>query len=77
VPFPQPTRAVEALQVITLEQLVSLKLDSWVGSPSRRLKDKADVNELILRHKLPRDLAVHPAVRAPYIETWDALQAEK
>ena len=32
--------------------------------------------EFILRRKLPRDLAVAPAVRALYMETWDALQAE-
>jgi len=31
---------------------------------------------LILRRKLPRDLAVAPAVRSLYLETWDALQAE-
>jgi hypothetical protein len=77
IPFPQPTRAVDDLQIIPLEELVSLKLDSWASSPSRRLKDKADVTELILRRKLPRDLAVAPAVRPLYLETWDALQAEK
>ena len=63
VPFPQPGKVTEQLQIVTLEDLISLKLDSWAGSPSRRLKDKADVNELILRCKLPRDLAVNPAVR--------------
>lgn len=42
----------------------------------RRMRDKTDVVELILRRKLPRDLAVAPAVRALYTETWDALQAE-
>jgi hypothetical protein len=77
VPFPQPGKVAEQLQIVTLEDLISLKLDSWAGSPSRRLKDKADVNELILRGKLPRGLAVNPAVRAHYLETWDALQAEK
>ena len=60
-----------------LAELISLKLDSWNSSPNRRLKDKADVNELILRRKLPRDLAVNPAVLALYLETWDALQNEK
>ncbi len=77
VPFPQPGKVAEQIQIVTLEDLISLKLDSWAGSPSRRLKDKADVNELILRCKLPRDLAVDSAVRAHYLETWDALQAEK
>ena len=77
VPFPQPGKVAEQIQIATLEQLISLKLDSWAGSPARRLKDKADVNELILRRKLPRDLAVNPVVRALYTETWDALQSEK
>jgi len=77
VPFPQPAKAAEKLQIISLEDLVSLKLDSWAGSPSRRLKDKADVIELIKYRNLPRDLAVHPAVRAFYTETWDALKADK
>jgi hypothetical protein len=77
VPFPQPGKPSGQLQFVKLEDLISLKLDSWAGSPNRRLKDKADVNELILRRKLPRVLAVDPAVAALYLETWDALQAEK
>jgi hypothetical protein len=76
VPFPLPTKVTSELQIIGLEGLISLKLDSWVSSPQRRLKDKADVNELILRRNLSRDLSVAPAVREVYLETWDALQAE-
>ena len=72
VPFPQPAKATEKLQFIPLEELVSLKLDSSAGSPLRRHKDKTDVIELITRCKLPRDMAVNPAVRALYVETWDA-----
>ena len=59
-----------------LDPLLSLKLDSTAHSPLRRLRDKTDVVELILRRKLPRDLAVAPAVRRLYLEMWDALQAE-
>jgi hypothetical protein len=77
VPFPQPVKVSEQFQIVSLEELLSLKLDSWNGSPNRRLKDKADVNELILRCKLPRDLAINPAVCALYTEIWDALSAEK
>jgi len=77
IPFPQPAKISDEFQIVPLAGLISLKLDSWNGSPNRRLKDKADVNELILRRKLPRDLAVDPAIRALYTETWDALQAEK
>ena len=77
VPFPQPRKVTEQLQIVALEELISLKLDSWASNPTRRLKDKADVVELIKHRNLPRDLAVNPAVRAHYLETWDALQAEK
>ena len=76
VPFPQPTKTTEKLQIINLEELLSLKLDSSAHSPLHRLRDKTDVVELILRRKLPRDLAVAPAVRSLYLETWDALRAE-
>lgn len=76
VPFPQPTKATETLQIVSLEDLISLKLDSWRHSPAKRLQDKADVTELILHRTLPRDLAVAPAIRQVYLETWDALQKE-
>jgi hypothetical protein len=77
VPFPQPTKHASGLQIATLEELVSLKLDSWANSPLKRLRDKTDVVELILRRKLPRSLAVNPVIRPLYAETWDAIQAEK
>lgn len=76
VPFPEPTRSLDEPQIVDLEGLISLKLDSWANSPAKRLRDKADVTELILRRKLSRDLAVAAAVRRLYLETWDALQAE-
>ena len=71
VPFPHPMKATEKLQ------LLALKLDSSAHSPLRRLRDKTDVVELILRRKLPHDLAVTLTVRQLYLETWDALQAER
>ena len=77
VPFPAPKRSSDHLQFITLEQLISLKLDSWVNSPLRRHRDKTDVIELIVRRKLSRNLAIHQAVRDIYRDTWDALKAEK
>ena len=59
-----------------LEQLIALKLDSWVNSPTRRLKDKSDVIELIKLLKLPRDIAINKSVSQLYVEAWDALQAD-
>jgi hypothetical protein len=77
VPFPEPTTVSETPRFVTLDKLVSLKLDSWSANPHWRLKDKADVIELIKALKLPRDLAVDEPVRALYAETWDALQRER
>jgi len=77
VPFPEPKKVAEKFQIISLEELISLKLDSWFGSPVRRHKDKTDVIELIKYRNLPRDLTIHPAVRTLYVETWDALKADK
>ena len=77
VPFPHPTKATVDLQIATLEELISLKLDSWKNSPLKRLRDKTDVVELILRRKLPRSLAINPSIRSLYEEVWDAIQAEK
>jgi hypothetical protein len=76
VPFPQPGEPCEEPCYVPLEKLIALKLDSWSNSPNRRLKDKADVIELIKALKLPRDLAVDEPVRHLYRETWDALAAE-
>jgi len=76
VPFPQPTKDTEQLQIVTLEELISLKLDSWANSPLNRLKDKADVVELINRRQLPRELQVAAPIRHLYLELWDGLQSE-
>lgn len=76
IPFPEPKTISQRPQIVTVEELISLKLDSWHNNPTKRLRDKADVIELISRRKLPRDLAVRPAARSWYEETWDAFHAE-
>ena len=40
VPFPQPGKVAEQFQIVTLEELISLKLDSWAGSPVAVTKTK-------------------------------------
>jgi hypothetical protein len=76
VPFPQPGEVSDLPQIATIEQLISLKLDSFTGSPLRRHKDKTDVIELVQRAQLPRDLAVALPVRNLYLEIWDGLKAD-
>ena len=77
VPFPEPHEISDEPRFISLEKLISLKLDSWSNSPTRRHKDKTDVIELIKAHQIPRDLAVDEAIRFLYQETWDALAADR
>src|SRR5947208_3425186 len=76
VPFPQPPATPAIMQPVGLEMLISLKLDSWKHSPARRMRDRTDVAELIMRNELPRDLKVQRAVLQEYRELWDTLAAE-
>ena len=77
VPFPEPTIVSHTPQFASLEAVLALKLDSWSVSPTGRVKDKADVVELIKHRQLPRDLQLIAAVQPLYIQIWDALEAEK
>ena len=79
VVFPDPIEARverENLWVVTLEKLIELKLASGLTAP-HRLKDLADVQELILHLRLPLDLAerLDESVRAEYKRLWIAAQA--
>ena len=49
---------------------------SWKHTPMRRMRDRADVAELIMRNSLPRDLKVYRAIKDEYLALWDALAAE-
>jgi hypothetical protein len=78
VSFPDPRDAsveCEGHQVITLPKLVELKLASGLTAADR-LKDLADVQELIKVVKLPRELGeqLDPSVRDEYYRMWDAAQ---
>ncbi|MGH9459193.1 MAG: hypothetical protein ACRD2J_16280 [Thermoanaerobaculia bacterium] len=77
VRFPDPERARErreGIWIIPLPALVELKLASGLSAP-HRLKDLADVQELIAARDLPRDLAddLDASVRTKYLELWDAV----
>jgi len=76
VPFPKPKAVSDIPCFVSLAELISLKLDSATHAPLRRLKDKADVVELITRRSLPRDLPVAKPVLKFYHEIWDGLQKE-
>jgi hypothetical protein len=75
VRFPDPSVAMkgEHFRVLPVRALVELKLASGMTNPDR-LKDLADVQELIRHVGLPRELAdeLDPMVRDKYVEIWTA-----
>jgi hypothetical protein len=75
VAFPNPRDVSvqgDDFRHISLEALLELKLASGLSAP-HRLRDLADVVDLIGAAKLPKDLAerLDPSVRAEYRRLWD------
>ena len=68
--LPMPTIVSETPQVLSLEKLLEIKLSSYLGNPSR-MRDGADVQELIKVNKLPRELPLDIKVQAAYQKIWD------
>lgn len=80
VRFPDPALAAvagERVCLLPLEKLLELKLASGLSAP-HRLKDLADVLEVIKALALPEDVAsrLDPSVRAKYLELWAAAQVK-
>jgi hypothetical protein len=78
VVFPAPTEVRlqrEGIWLITLDKLIEFKLASGPSAP-HRLKDLADVQELIARLKLPLDLTenLDASVRDEYRRLWQNVQ---
>ncbi len=76
VSFPDPAdpgvaSEVDGIRVITLDRLIELKLASGMTAP-HRLRDLADVQDLIARLDLPESLAgrLDPFVQAAYEDLW-------
>jgi hypothetical protein len=78
VSMPEPSEAsteIDGIRFVTLEKLIELKLASGISAPDR-LKDLADVQELIKIRKLGADFALEldPYVRAKYLELEEAVR---
>lgn len=77
VAFPDPRTAEHAgpYRFVPRATLIELKLASGMTAP-HRLRDLADVLELIRRASLDRALSdqLDPYVRGKYLELWDAAQ---
>lgn len=77
VVFPEPDEEyviIDGIRTLTLEKLIELKLASGISAP-HRLKDLADVQELIKLKKLDESFAekLDESVRAKYIELAEAV----
>ncbi|MFY9618593.1 MAG: nucleotidyl transferase AbiEii/AbiGii toxin family protein [Pyrinomonadaceae bacterium] len=78
VSFPTPPEAtieIDGVRFATLEKLIELKLASGMTAPDR-LKDLADVQELIKMRGLASEFAekLNPYVREKFLELLDAVQ---
>jgi hypothetical protein len=79
VRFPDPAAVAvegEGFRLIALEPLIELKLASGLAA-AHRLQDLADVQNLILRARLPLELAgrLDPSVRGEYRRLWEIARA--
>jgi hypothetical protein len=80
VAFPDPKDVgieIEGIFYLQLPTLIELKLASGMSNTGR-LKDLADVQEIIRTLKLPRDVSekLNPYVREKFFEMWDAVQTD-
>ena len=78
VSMPGPKEAsveIDGINFVSLEKLIELKLASGI-SAAHRLKDLADVQELIKIRRLDADFAakLNPYVRAKYLELEEAVR---
>lgn len=78
VVFPDPeveARRGEHVRLLPLERFLELKLASGISAP-HRLKDLADVIEIIRIRTLPREFEqqLDPSVREKFRELWEAAQ---
>ena len=78
VAFPEPEKSCvekEGIRWLSLSHLVELKLASGMTNPGR-LKDLADVQELIRTLRLPEDFVgqLQPFVQEKFMELWISVQ---
>jgi hypothetical protein len=81
VVFPEPASAsveLDGVRVVTLEKLVELKLASGMTAPDR-LKDLADVQELIKARSLGSEFAerLDPYVRGQYLRLLEGVEQSR
>jgi hypothetical protein len=75
--LPVPTHVSDEPQIVSLEKLISSKLSTYIGTGAARLRDAADVSQLIQANDLPREYAVDAKVRDEYHKLWDDIHKTK
>jgi hypothetical protein len=74
--FPVPALVSSKPQILTLQSLISSKLSTYIGRGIDRVRDYADVVELMKVNRLPRDYDVDVKVRELYHKLWDELNTK-
>jgi hypothetical protein len=75
--LPVPTRVSDEPQILSLGDLISSKLSTYIGRGIARAQDYADVVKLIEANQLPREFGVDAKVRDLYRAMWDELHSAR
>ena len=68
--LPMPTEMTKNPHIVDLRTLIEIKLSGYMGAPFSRLKDAADVVELIKANQLPENFELEREVREAYRRLW-------
>jgi hypothetical protein len=74
--LPLPTSVSETPDIADLKTLIEIKLSSYLGSPTRRAQDLADVVRLVQANGLNRGFVIAAEVREQYLAILDGLAAD-
>lgn len=72
--LPLPSEVVLEPKMLSFEQLIAVKLSSYMGNNVIRNKDLSDVIELIKANLPPRNLDLPKEVEEEYTSLWDRLK---
>ncbi len=75
--LPMPARVAREPTIVDLNDLIAIKLSSYLSLPVTRMHDFADVVRLVQANHLTRDFQLPSLVRQTYTDMWDGLEAER
>jgi hypothetical protein len=74
--LPLPDTVSDVPRIADLKTLIEIKLSSYMGSPTRRAQDLADVVQLVQANGLDEAFAVDPKVKAQFLAILDGLKSD-